>query len=127
MPPKVLICDDEDVLRALVRACLRDRDYELLEARDGEQALAVARAHVPDLILLDLHMPRRSGIQVLEGLRGEPTLATIPVVMLTARTQEADRAAALGAGVRRFLPKPFSPSELINAIDEVLPAAVALP
>ena len=121
MSKKVLICDDEDVLRSLVHACLRRRDVEVLEARDGEEALELARTHVPDLILLDLMMPRRSGLGVLEGLQGEPALGAIPVVMLTARTQETDRAAAASAGARRFLPKPFRPAELLAAVDELLP------
>ena len=120
MGAKVLICDDEDVLRSLVRACLTPRGFELLEARDGDEAVEAARRHVPDLILLDLMMPRRSGIEVLGALQDDPELAAVPVLMLTARTQETDRAAALGAGVRRFLPKPFTLAELKAAVDDLL-------
>lgn len=125
MRPKVLICDDEAVLRRLVRASLRGRDYELIDAADGEEALELARSEEPDLILLDVMMPRRTGLDVLHCLQEEPELASIPIVMLTARTQDADRAAALGAGVRRFFPKPFSPSELGALVDELLADAVA--
>ncbi|MBA2462214.1 MAG: response regulator [Actinobacteria bacterium] len=121
----MLICDDEAVLRRLVRASLRERDYELIDAADGDEALLLAREQEPDLILLDVMMPGRTGLDVLLCLQQESRLASIPVVMLTARTQDADRAAALGAGVRRFLPKPFSPSELGALVDELLVDAVA--
>ena len=120
MPPKVIICDDEDVLRRLVRASLREGGYELIDAADGEEALELARREEPDLILLDLMMPGRTGLEVLTCLQEDPLLASIPVVMLTARTQEADRLAAASAGVRRFLPKPFSPSELGAVVHELL-------
>lgn len=116
--PKVLVCDDEDVLRALVRASLNG--YDVIEARDGGEALLVARGERPDLILLDMMMPGRSGIDVLRDLRADPTLAAIPVVMLTARTQPGDREAAAGAGADRFLGKPFSPHDLAELVSELL-------
>ncbi len=117
--PTVLVCDDEDVLRALVRASLDG--YRVVEARDGDESLLVARGERPDLILLDMMMPGRSGIDVLRDLRADPTLAAIPVVMLTARTQLGDREAAERAGADRFLGKPFSPQELAALVDELLP------
>src|SRR5256885_14470655 len=87
----VLVCDDEQVLRALVRATLGTSPCELVEARDGDEALEQARRHRPDLILLDTMMPGRSGIDVLAELRADPELCGTPVIMLSARTQLGDR------------------------------------
>lgn len=122
MRPKILICDDEDVLRQLVRASLERGDYELLEAADGEEAIEVAAAQRPQLILLDMMMPGRTGLQVLEHIRADPLLAATPVIMLSARTQDNDRAAADDAGATVFLPKPFSPSDLAELVAKTLAA-----
>lgn len=123
MRPKILICDDEDVLRALVCASLERGDYKVIEARDGNQAVEIAMAQRPNLILLDMMMPGCTGVEVLERLRADPVLAETPVIMLTARTQENDRAAANEAGATVFLPKPFSPAELVRLVDETLGVA----
>ena len=122
MRPKILICDDEDVLRRLVCASLARGDYELLEARDGDEAVEVAAAEQPQLILLDMMMPRRTGLEVLEHVRSDAALAATPVIMLSARTQENDRAAADDAGATLFLPKPFSPSDLAALVAKTLAA-----
>ena len=115
----LLICDDEDVLRELIRATL-DAHYTLVEASNGDEALRCARERRPDLILLDMMMPGRSGLHVLAELRSDAKLADVPVIMLTARTQAADRETAARAGADRFLAKPFSPRELISVVDELL-------
>ena len=122
MRPKILICDDEDVLRSLVRASLLSGEFEILEARDGDEALELTLSERPDLVLLDMMMPGRTGLEVLEQLRADPGVAETPVIMLTARTQENDRAAADDAGATVFLPKPFSPTELARLVDETLGA-----
>ena len=116
--PTVLVCDDEDTLRSLIRATLSD--YEIVEACDGDEALERARAVGPDLILLDMMMPGRSGLDVLAELRRDEHLGSTPVVMLTARSQLADRDAAAAAGADRYLAKPFSPLQLIAVVDELL-------
>ncbi len=118
--PKVLICDNEVVMRALVSAALRDGDYELIEASDGDAALEMARSTEPDLIVLDVMMPGRTGFEVLAELRTEERFARTPVVMLTARAQLTDRDAAADGGADRFLGKPFSPRELAAVVDELL-------
>jgi CheY-like chemotaxis protein len=123
MAPTVLICDNEDVLRLLVLATLNDGGYELVEARNGDEALELARKVHPQLIVLDMMMPGRTGLEVLLELRQEPEFANTPVVMLTARTQEADRAAAEAAGADRFLSKPFSPLGLAALVEELLDEA----
>lgn len=117
-PPTLLVCDDEDVLRSLIRATLSG--YTVVEARDGDEALEQARQLHPDLILLDMMMPGRSGLDVLAELRRDAELARTPVVMLTARTQVADRDAAEAAGADRYLGKPFSPLQLISVVEELL-------
>ena len=125
MRPKILICDDEDVLRALVRASLQGGDYDVVEACDGNEAVEVAMAERPDLVLLDMMMPGCSGVEVLQRLRADPDLAGTSVIMLTARTQENDRAAASEAGATLFLPKPFSPAALARLVEGTLAAAAA--
>lgn len=120
MPPRVLICDNEEVLRTLVRGALAIGDYEIVEARDGDESVELARACEPDLIVLDMMMPGRTGVEVLRELRAEERFADTPVIMLTARAQTADREAAVEAGASHFLPKPFSPLALANLVDELL-------
>lgn len=120
MPPRVLICDNEEVLRTLVRGALAIGDYEIVEARDGDESVELARACEPDLIVLDMMMPGRTGVEVLQELRAEERFADTPVIMLTARAQTADREAAVEAGASHFLPKPFSPLALANLVDELL-------
>ena len=117
---RILICDNEAPLRALVRATLDGGGYELAEATDGEEALALSGQFEPDLIVLDMMMPGRSGLEVLAALRQDPKLASTRVILLTARTQAVDRAAADAAGADRFLPKPFSPAELASLVESLL-------
>jgi CheY-like chemotaxis protein len=90
------------------------------EARDGDESVDFARSLEPDLIVLDMMMPGRTGLEVLAELRREPRFAETAVIMLTARAQVADRQAAEDAGVDRFLPKPFSPLELEAVVSELL-------
>jgi CheY-like chemotaxis protein len=120
MRPTVLVCDNEDPLRALVRGALDLGDYDIVEARDGDESVELARSCEPDLIVLDMMMPGRTGLEVLDELRTEARFAATPVIMLTARAQSEDRAAAAQAGANRFLPKPFSPLELAATVDELL-------
>jgi CheY-like chemotaxis protein len=120
MRPTVLVCDNEEPLRALVRGALELGDYEIVEARDGDESVELARSCEPDLIVLDMMMPGRTGLEVLDELRADAQFATTPVIMLTARAQAQDRAAAVEAGVSRFLSKPFSPLELAATVEELL-------
>jgi DNA-binding response OmpR family regulator len=115
----LLICDDEDLVRELVVSALRDR-YRVFEASDGREALEQARLVRPDLILLDIMMPEKSGLDVLAELRRDPELAGTPVIMLTGRTQASDRKAIGTAGADGYLPKPFSLVELESTIETLL-------
>jgi CheY-like chemotaxis protein len=123
MAATVLVCDNEEPLRALVRAALDGTGLNVVEAHNGDEGLAQARALHPDVIVLDMMMPGLSGIEVLEALRALPSLAAIPVLMLTARAQSSDRKRAAAAGADRFLAKPFSPRELVDVIAELLDEA----
>ena len=116
----MLVCDDEPVLRMLVRATLDQGNYTVVEACDGDEALARASSHHPDLILLDMMMPGRSGSDVLRELRADPLTAETPVIMLTARAQATDREAMNVAGADHYLTKPFSPVGLAALVEEVL-------
>jgi CheY-like chemotaxis protein len=120
MRPRVLICDNERALRGLVLGALGHADYELHEAQNGDESLELARELEPDLIVLDMMMPGRTGIQVLEELRTEERFRDTLVIMLTARAQASDRLAAAEAGVTRFISKPFSPIELGLIVEELV-------
>lgn len=120
MAAQILICDNEEPLRALLRATLDEGRYKLLEARDGEESLLLARRERPDLIVLDMMMPGRTGLEVLAELRRDPEFAGTPVIMLTARAQATDVEAAQRAGVDRFVAKPFSPLHLAAVVEELL-------
>ena len=122
MPPTVLVCDDEAPLRQLVCAALEYSDCALVEASDGDEALALAQSLHPDVIVLDMMMPGRSGLEVVAALRTDPTFVETPVVFLTARAQVADRKAAAAAGADHFLSKPFSVVELASVVERLLKA-----
>lgn len=113
----VLICDDEPSLRELIRISL-DGPYRFVEADDGEQSLDLAREVRPDVVILDVMMPRRSGLEVLSALRQEEALAETPIIVLTA--QPATREQALREGADIVMVKPFEPEQIAAAVEEVL-------
>jgi two-component system alkaline phosphatase synthesis response regulator PhoP len=113
----VLICEDEPALRELIRVSL-EGPFEFVEADDGEESLAVARRLRPDLVILDVMMPRLSGIDVLSELRRDEALASTPVIVLTA--QPETREEALREGADRVIDKPFVPDDISTAVEEVL-------
>ena len=119
----ILIADDEESLRLLIRSTLESAELTLLEAGDGVTALEMARQELPDLILLDWMMPGKTGLEVARELRADPRTAAIAILMLTAMGQEKDRKEALAAGVQAFLVKPFSPLELLERVQAVLRVA----
>lgn len=119
--PTVLIVDDEQPIVDLVRFTLEDDQVRVVEARDGIQALEVARAERPDLIFLDVQLPRLNGFEVCRRLRQDPVLERAKIVMLTAAAQEADRARGQAAGADEYLTKPFSPLKLLSLVQALLP------
>jgi CheY-like chemotaxis protein len=116
----VLVCDDEEAVRVLVRAGLEGTRCTILEAADGDEALQLARGERPDLVLLDIMMPGRSGLEVASALRSDPTFASTPILFLSARTQAADRAAAARTGADYFVAKPFGVAELAALVGAFL-------
>lgn len=119
--PTVLVVDDEPPIVDLVRVTLEDEHVRVVEARDGREALDVARAALPDLIFLDVRMPRLNGFEVCRLLRQEPRLAKTTIVILTAATQEQDLARGRAAGADLYLTKPFSPLRLLTLVQSLLP------
>lgn len=120
-PHHLLVIDDEPFIGRIVRLEFEDRAYEVSIAPDGDAGLAFLRAHPDvDLVLLDVNMPGKSGLDVLAEIRDDPRLAAVPVIVLTAAGQRtyAERAAALGA--RGFLTKPFSPKKLARRVAAML-------
>jgi CheY-like chemotaxis protein len=119
---KLLIADDESGIRSLVRMTLEDESYEIVEAADGEQALNLAREHRPDVVLLDVMMPKLTGLEVCRAIKEDPLTKEMAVVMLTARAQELDEAHGKSAGADDYFTKPFSPLALMRKLDELFEA-----
>lgn len=113
----VLICDDEPSLRELIRLSL-DGPYRFVEAHDGEESLEAARREQPDVVILDMMMPRLNGLEVLSELRREEALANTAIIVLTA--QPATREDAMRGGADVVMVKPFEPGEIAAAVEEVL-------
>jgi DNA-binding response OmpR family regulator len=116
---KLLIADDENGIRSLVRMTLARNEYEIFEAADGTEALALARQHHPELVLLDVMMPGLTGFEVCRALKDDPATSQATVVMLSAKAQEADREQGMASGADDYFTKPFSPIALLRKIDEV--------
>ncbi len=117
---KILIVEDEPAIREMVSYALRQSDFDLLEAENALQAYALIAAHNPDLILLDWMLPGQSGLEVARRLRKDEPTAEIPIIMLTARGEEADRVRGLECGADDYVSKPFSPRELTARIHALL-------
>jgi DNA-binding response OmpR family regulator len=117
----VLIVDDEPNIVALVRITLEAGRVRVLEAYDGESALARAVAERPDLVLLDVDLPDVSGFEICRRLRAEPDLADTRIVMLTAAAQQDDVARGLAAGADQYFTKPFSPIRLLSLVEQLAP------
>jgi DNA-binding response OmpR family regulator len=128
--PLVLVADDEEDIRALVAFRLERAGYEVITAADGEEALTLAKTRLPDLAVLDMMMPKATGLEVTRSLRAQDTTKDIPVILLTARAQEADVASGFEAGADDYVKKPFSPKDLQSRIQTLLerrPAASSAP
>src|SRR6476646_3371780 len=117
---KILIADDKATRRELLRTVLERQGYAITEAADGEEALQKALAETPDLILLDLQMPRRTGYEVLRELRKDPRHAALPIIALTASAMQGDREKALAAGFTGYLAKPVALVHLREEVQRLL-------
>jgi len=117
---RVLIADDDADIRDLVAFKLAQSGHDVTAVEDGAAALRALRAQPPDLALLDIRMPGMSGLDVCRELRAAPETATLPVIMITARSQEGDVEVGFAAGADDYIIKPFSPRELSSRVNAIL-------
>jgi DNA-binding response OmpR family regulator len=119
---RILVVDDEPHIRRVLDAMLEKEGFEVVLAADGLEGLRAIAERDVDLVILDLMMPGATGLEVLAKIRTDPGRSDTPVVILTAKGQDADREAALAGGADDFLTKPFSPKKLVARIREILGA-----
>lgn len=125
MPERVLVADDEPFILRSLSFVLERAGFEVHQARNGDEALEVLRNARPRVCVLDVMMPRRSGYEVCEVVKGDPDLRGTYVMLLTAKGQDSARARGLKAGADEFMTKPFSPSRIVERIHEVLAQGAA--
>jgi DNA-binding response OmpR family regulator len=117
---KVLVVDDEPFICRSLSFVLRKSDYEVFEARNGEEALALIEAHRPDLVFLDVMMPKINGFEVTQRVKSNPALQSTRIILLTAKGQDQDRAVGEEAGADDYMTKPFSPTKVLERAREIL-------
>ena len=120
MKPRVLIVEDEEAQAEVLRYNFDREGFEVMMAGDADEALMAVEEHDPDLVLLDWMLPGASGVSVCQRLRSRPETKGLPVIMLTARGEEADRVRGLNSGADDYVTKPFSPGELVARVRAVL-------
>ena len=118
--PVVLAADDDPDILELVTFRLERSGYTVVQARDGEEALRLARVHTPDLAVLDVMMPKLDGFELTRRLRAEEATSRMPIILLTARAQDADVQQGFDAGADDYIRKPFSPQELRARVQAIL-------
>ncbi len=117
---QVLVVDDEPFILRSLSFVLQKGQHQVLEARDGEQALALIKEHHPRLVFLDVMMPKMNGYDVVRAVREDESLVDVHLVLLTAKGQESDRTLGIEAGANAYMTKPFSPSKILEVANEVL-------
>jgi DNA-binding response OmpR family regulator len=118
--PRILVADDDEDILELVSLRFEGEGYNLLTARDGEEALSLALDQRPDLAVLDLRMPKLNGYEVTQRIRACEALSSMPVIILSAAVQEAKVARGFQSGADEYLKKPFSPNELVARVQAFL-------
>ena len=121
--PRILVVDDEDDLRNLLTHLVGNAGYDVTSAADGAEALETARAEKPDLILLDVMLPKLDGYRVCRLLKFDQNYKNIPIIMLTAKTEEQAMATGIRTGANQYLTKPVEPERLLTAVAEELAKA----
>ena len=120
MPHKILIVDDEPNIVISLEFLMKKEGFEVAVAGDGEEALACVASFVPDLVLLDVMMPKKSGFEVCEALRADPQRAGLQIVMLTAKGRDTEVAKGLALGADAYVTKPFSTKDLVAKVKAML-------
>ncbi len=121
MTKRILVVEDQEDNRQIVRDLLTTTDYEVMEAENGEEALAAVAKQRPDLILMDIQLPVMDGYEATRRLKADPALRAIPVIAVTSYALSGDEEKARAAGCDDFVPKPFSPRQLLAKIRKYLP------
>jgi len=116
MAHRVLVVDDEPFILRSLTFVLERAGFEVIQARNGDEALEQVRNHLPRLCILDVMMPKRNGYEVCEVIKGDPDLRHVHVILLTAKGQESARGRGMAAGANRFMTKPFSPSRIVEEV-----------
>ncbi len=119
MPRKILTVDDEKHIVRLIQVNLERHGYQVVTANDGREALEKVESENPDLVILDVMMPYMDGFEVLQNMKRNPSTRDIPVIMLTAKAQDADVFKGWQSGVDCYLTKPFNPMELISFVQRI--------
>lgn len=117
---KILVADDSATVVDMIKAALEDRHFKVITAHDGQEALDKAYKEMPDLILLDIEMPKINGYMVCKRLKDDPKTKDIPIVVLTVKDKESDRQWGLGMGADEYLSKPFEVEKIVEIIKERL-------
>ncbi|EHJ48973.1 response regulator receiver protein [Solidesulfovibrio carbinoliphilus subsp. oakridgensis] len=124
MPGKILIVDDEVHIRMLLEQTLEELEedcgVEILSAQNGEEGLELIRSQKPDVVFLDIMMPKLNGYEVCQRVKEDPAITSIGIVLLTAKGQEVDRRQGLELGASRYMTKPFDPDEVLRVARELL-------
>jgi two-component system, OmpR family, phosphate regulon response regulator PhoB len=117
---RILVAEDEDALRTLLKYNLEKEGFEVIEASDGDQALALLAERLPDVLLVDWMMPGTSGLEVCRSVRQKPESRGLPILMLTARGEESDRIRGLDMGADDYITKPFAITELLARVRAIM-------
>ena len=120
MNKKVLVVDDQPHIVRLIQVNLEKEGFEVATARDGVEGITMVRELRPDLVILDVIMPRKDGFEVLREIKADEALAETPVILLTVKSHNADIVEGLREGAELYLPKPFHPKELVSLVKRVL-------
>ena len=118
--PKILGVDDEPFICRSLTFVLKKGNFDVIEARDGEEALEAIRTHKPDLVFLDVMMPKVNGFEVTQQIRSDAAFDDVKIILLTAKGQECDREVGRQAGANDYLTKPFSPTKILDRARQIL-------
>ena len=119
---KILIVDDLSTERLLMRSILEPRGFQIVEAVDGEQALVLCEQERPDLVLLDIVLPKVDGFQICRRIKRDPELSATPVILVSSKTQDSDRFWGLKQGASDYLNKPLQSAQVLGAVQKLLAA-----